>query len=234
MGGADSGASTLPILLIWENLFPCAVKSFNSVGIMSTQRPQLNGYRGLRWWAVWLFGSSHMFMFGLLVASVTGQALGRQRPELVLEPWNHVLIAVVVVCLVWWAVAFFPRPSMSSPSAVPDRLGRTRLILAACVVLLVWQRSSAWSVVCLGPIAAAYLWAWYSKAKWPFPYIAVVGYCVASPAVFLLRWTNDQRFLMVLCLGGVATALQGLFAFRWRFQKLKETTIAKPNPSAGD
>lgn len=190
---------------------------------MSNENSRQLEHRGFRWWATRLYAISHMLMFGLGIASVSGELLVQQRPGLVTEPWvRALLIFLMIPCLLWWLVASFPRfPDLTTPPKGVDWLEGVQLAVGLGVFLLIWQRDLSLSVLCLGPTTATWIAIGYVRKKWPLPFLAVLGFCIASLLVFLLGWPNAQRTLALFCIGGFATALQGLLVVGQQYNKLK-------------
>jgi hypothetical protein len=175
--------------------------------------------RGFRWWNWWIRGSSHMLMFGLLVACVSCQLLLESRLNLLPVLGHRVLDLATVFLFLWWCWAFFP--GWRKPQHATRLIG-FRLILIIAILILIWQRQSAWSVVCIGPVLAAFLPCWYWGAGWPAPIIAITGSCSASIAVFLAAWPNNQRFLIVWIAFGLFTSLQGAIILVRCIRKLSD------------
>ena len=195
---------------------------------MSEQGERLVENRGFRQWAGWIFAASHMLMFGLLIMCVAGEVLRGQHPGLMQPPWNYVLSTAMVICTAWWLIATFPRfpETPEDPSTRIGKLTVIRLTSIAVLLLLIWLRDSELSVLSVGCVAATFLWTSYSKAKWPNPVFACLGFCVAGPVVLLVQWPNFQRFLLVFCIGGFATAIQGLLVFRNCYRRYKQQAFA--------
>jgi uncharacterized integral membrane protein len=84
-----------------------------------------------------------------------------------------------------------------------------------------WQWNEPSAVVCLGPCAAVFLW-FAGRAQNSRPYFAVAVWIVSGVAALELSWPNPQRFLAALITGGIATALQGAFAFVGFRQELRK------------
>jgi hypothetical protein len=182
---------------------------------------------GFRLWAGWVFAASHMLMFGLLIMCVASEVLRGQRPGLMQPPWNYVLFTSMIICIVWWLVATFPRfPEMSDDhSSGIEKITVIPLLSIAVLLLLIWLRNSEWSVLFVGLVAATFPWTSYSKAKWPDPVFACLGFCVAGPLALLVQWPNSQRFLVVFCIGGLATAVQGLLVVRRCYRRYKQRAL---------
>lgn len=204
------------------------VHSAKLSGMSNEDSPQLQDH-GVRWWAARVFAISHMLMFGLGIASVSGELLAQQRPGLISEPWDSALRVLMILCLLWWLFASFPRlPDLTNSPRGIERLEALQLVVGLGVVLLIWQRDQSWSVLCLGPTAATWIAIGYVRKEWPIPFLAALGFCAASLFVFLLSWPNAQRALALFCIGGFATAIQGFVILGQRWNNLFQNAGSGP------
>jgi hypothetical protein len=127
---------------------------------------------GFRLWAGWVFAASHMLMFGLLIMCVASEVLRGQRPGLMQPPWNYVLFTSMIICIVWWLVATFPRfPEMSDDhSSGIEKITVIPLLSIAVLLLLIWLRNSEWSVLFVGLVAQHFFGPPIQTRNGPIPF----------------------------------------------------------------
>lgn len=163
--------------------------------------------RGFLWWTRWYLATSYMMMWGLFLASFAGSRLAGEMQISTHSPWFGVVYVFAVLTSLWACWAFFPRELNFSNNELPHQFG-FRLLVVIGAMVLYWQRHETWSVACLGPCTAAYLW-WFAKRPYGVPFLGIAGSILASPVALLFQWPNVQRFLLVVVLSGLSTALQG-------------------------
>jgi hypothetical protein len=144
----------------------------------------------------------------------------QQRFGSVPSPFRVPLSIAMFIVLAWQIWALSPRDPESEAEKSPGVL----LLAAICIGVLTWQREHAWAVVGTS-VALALFFAWAGGKVYRRPlWLAIVGWSIAGPAVFLFPWPNDQRFMLVLVLGGLVTALQGSVNFVRALRVLRRPT----------
>jgi hypothetical protein len=143
-------------------------------------------------------------MWGFFVTAQGCEMLLHERFSSVHGPWRSTVRFAAFIATLWtlWAL------SRDTESAAEKSWATVLLLWAVCFGVLAWQSEHAWAVVGTGVEVAA-LMAWSAKSYGRSLILAIVGWGIAGPAVFLLPWPNGQRYDLVLVLGGFATALQG-------------------------
>ena len=170
--------------------------------------------RGFRWWVVWCLRASQLLMFGLAVAVLAGEdLLGERFPN---SPWRGPLGRASFLAWLWlFVILWIPdvwvkevEPVGPEYTARRSKLVETVLLGAAGGGVLAWQREHIWAVMGFGA-GAALFFAALAKFRQRSYFLAVAGWILAGLAVLLLQWPNEQRFGLLLVLGGFASALQG-------------------------
>jgi len=167
-----------------------------------TRLERFNGWR-LKWLRL-----TCMLEFGLMVTVMAGGPLLQER--FANAPWRHAArtfdLCAGAFCLLWLLLGFLEVCDFSSRPR-PGEL--RRFLVVVCRGLAAWLRNylGAASVACVA--TAAYFW-WLSGAPRRSCAIAVAGWLWAALYPLAVPWPNEQRFLLGLVLGGLATALQGI------------------------
>jgi len=180
---------------------------------------------GWRWWLQWYKASTYLFMMGIGVASLGCHTLSQLRPSLLPSPWATVAFCTFMLSFLWWLWVSFP--SLESVRVAPSPHSREAgpLFLSLTVIFVLrWQWDQNWSVALLGPAAALALWFMASEQEIK-PFAAAAAWIFAGFAAFQLPWPNPQRFLLVMVVGGLATALQGVFAFFSFYRILRQKLV---------
>jgi hypothetical protein len=171
--------------------------------------------RDWKWWAIWYKAATYQFMLGFSTSAMGAAMLGDQRPGWIPFEWHEMVFWAFVASFAWYLWVTFPTiPGQLDPSRSGMSSGAKILLVLALLstLLLRWQWNEAWAVVCLGPCAAIILW-FQARAQNSRSYFAVAIWMVSGAAALALPWPNPQRFLAALIVGGLATCLNGAFAF---------------------
>ena len=168
----------------------------------------LDEKRGFRWLARWCLYEAHLLVSGLFMAALAGQGLIEERYPRATWYW-----LVIVPFWLWYLWAGWPgNPSDEELKRFPS-IGATAILLwISCFFLLYWQRAHTWAVVAVGLVSAVAVGTMV-KSRYKSYAVTLIGWMLAVPIVFRLAWPNDQRFMLVLVLGGSVTALQGSVNF---------------------
>jgi hypothetical protein len=163
-------------------------------------------------------------MLGVGVTSLGSQLLLSQRPSLLPAPWNSVAFGIFMISWLWFLWVTFPGAlSIDAPHPL-SKISiekKSWFISGASIFILRWQWDQNWSVACLGPAAALALWS-FAHAQRIKPYGAMVIWTFSGLAALQLPWPNPQRFLLTMVIGGLATILQGAFAFLHFYRILRQ------------
>ncbi len=163
--------------------------------------------RGFRWWASWYLRASYLLMWGFLMIAQGGEELLEHRFRRGSLPFRGPLSVATFVVLLWQLWAFWPRDTESEADKSPG----IPLLGAICFGVLAWQREHAWAVLGIS-VELALLFAWAGPKVYRRSLVlAIIGWSIAGPAVFLFPWPNGERLDLVFVFGGFATALQGEF-----------------------
>ena len=178
---------------------------------MTQQLQGLVEKRDFRWFMRWCLHQGHLVVSGLFMAALAGQGLVEERYPSVRWYW-----LVILPFSLWYLWAEWPGRWAELQEEELKRSasgGAAALLLwIPCFFVLYWQRAHTWSVVAIGVVSALAVGT-IVKARHKSAAVTVIGWTVAIPIVFRLAWPNSQRFMLVLTLGGLFTALQGGFNF---------------------
>jgi len=180
----------------------CPARAQTHLGLMKDSAEK----RGFRWWVRWYLRASYTLMWGLLLTTQGSEWLLQDRFSSVLWPWRGTIRLAAFLSTLWMLWALWPREESEAEKSWAGVL----LLWAVSFGVLTWQREHGWAVVGTSVEIALFL-AWWAKLHRRSLILAIVGWSLAGPAVFVLPWSNGQRFDLVLVLGGFATALQGGF-----------------------
>ena len=181
-----------------------------SIQVMS-EAPKKHDWR---WWLKWFKATTHMFMLGIGVTALGSNMLFHERPKWLPAPWNTVAFVAFMVAwawLIWVSSPGLPPDFDARPSSESTREIGFPLLFAIVAGVLRWQWERDWAVACLGPVAALALWA-ISHKQGIRPFAAAAVWTFAGFAALQFPWSNPQRFLLAMVIGGLATAIQGAFA----------------------
>jgi len=157
-------------------------------------------------------------MLGFWASTFGIAKLGDLRPGWIPSLWHEVAYVAFFASWAWYLWVTFPVVSQLETALQPSKskphygAGVCLFLAFAGTFLARWQWSEAWAVVFVGPCAGAILW-FTARIQNSKPYLAVAVWSISGAAVLPLQWPNPQRFLAALIAGGVATAVQGAFAF---------------------
>jgi hypothetical protein len=164
---------------------------------------------GVRWWVEWCLYEGHLFVVGLFMATLAAQNLVAQRyPKMT---WFGLLL--LPFCF-WYLYSGWPgNPSPESLARQSSPADPAILLWIPIFMVMYWQRERPWSIVTIG-IVTAFVVALMVRFRYKSsPIFTFIGWSLAVPLAFLPRWPNSQRFMLVLVLGSLITALQGGLLF---------------------
>ena len=183
----------------------------------------LDEKRGFRWLARWCLFKAHLLVSGLFMAVLAGQGLIEERYPKATWYW-----LVIIPFGFWYLWAEWPgrwAESLDDELKGFPSIGAIAMLLwIPCFFLLYWQRAHAWAVVAVGLVSAVAVGTMV-KSRYNSYAITLIGWMLAVPTVFRFKWPNEQRFMLVLVLGGLVTALQGSVSFVRALRIVRRTTV---------
>ena len=154
-------------------------------------------------------GRSYMMFYGLLLSVMAAQdLLSTHRPH---PRWLDVLVtAASVFFMVWMIVVLWVPQDECKPTLF--REDKLTFGVAVCVGLVVWLIRIPFSVFLVGT-AFGLLFLGVGWIRRRAYYAAALGWCLAGIAVATLSTSlaEPDRQSLLLFLGGLATALQGVW-----------------------
>jgi len=172
----------------------------------------------VRWRVKWCLHKGHLFIAGLFMAILPAQGIAEQRyPKMT---WFWLLL---LPFWGWYLYAGWPREltSESSECDVPPSAGVVLLWIPLYFVMY-WQRAHVWAIVGIGTVSALVIALIIKDVYKSSPWLVFIGWTIAIPLAFLLKWPNGQRFMFVLMFGGLATAFYGLLFFGRALAKMRK------------
>jgi len=155
----------------------------------------------------WLYGASHMLMWGLMAAWMGGVSLLAGMPA---SRWLSVLGLVISLLVVIWLLPAGWISSLS-PESEPGLSEEDKYAFPLLVStgLIIWLVKLPWAVPLLGILFAIFFLN-LSRIRHRAYYALAAGWCLAGLAVpRYFAWQGELQYNIFFFLGGIATMAQG-------------------------